>query len=71
MARTDSGRLIAEVDYDVHAEVDYDVHAELDGIVRELLVSTGKGQITAEPMAWHCLSSGRPNPTHRYDHVVA
>ncbi len=44
---------------------------KLEGIVRELLVSTGEGRVTAEPVAWRCLSPGRPKPTHRYDHVVA
>lgn len=43
----------------------------LETIVREELASTCKGRITATPVAWRCLSPGRPNPTHRYDHVVA
>jgi hypothetical protein len=43
----------------------------LETIVREMIVSTSLGRITATPVAWHCLSPGRPNPTHRYDHVVA
>lgn len=48
------------------------VRAEaLETIVREVIVSTSQGRITATPLVWHCLSPGRPNPTHRYDHVVA
>lgn len=43
----------------------------LEAIVQDLLVSTSEEQITVTPVAWHCLSPGRPNPTHRYDHVVA
>ena len=43
----------------------------LEGIVREVVVAAGLGCITATPLAWRCLSPGRPNPTHRYDHVVA
>ncbi|MEI6655955.1 MAG: cobalamin synthesis protein P47K, partial [Verrucomicrobiota bacterium] len=43
----------------------------LDGIVREAVASASQGCITATPLAWRCLSPGRPNPTHRYDHVVA
>jgi G3E family GTPase len=43
----------------------------LELIVREMIVSTSQGRITATPVAWRCLSPGRPNPTHRYDHVVA
>jgi len=42
----------------------------LEDVVRELLDSTSKGRITVTPRAWRCLSPGRPNPTHRYDHVV-
>ena len=43
----------------------------LETIVRETLVSTGQGRITATPVVWRCLSPGRPKPTHRYDHIVA
>ncbi len=42
----------------------------LEMIVRETFVLVSKGRITATPVAWRCLSPGRPNPTHRYDHVV-
>lgn len=42
----------------------------LETIVREMIVSTSKGRITATPVAWRCLSPGRPNPTHRYGHIV-
>lgn len=44
---------------------------ELERIVREMIVATSNGRITATFMAWRCLSPGRPKPTHRYDHVVA
>ena len=44
---------------------------ELESIVREILASTGDGSFTVTPGAWRCLSPGRPNPTHRYDRVVA
>lgn len=43
----------------------------LETIVREMIVSASKECITATPMAWRCLSPGRPNPTHRYDRIVA
>lgn len=43
----------------------------LEAIVRELLASTSEGQVSTTPVAWRCLSPGRPNPTHRYNHVVA
>lgn len=43
---------------------------ELETIAREMIVSTCQGRITATNAAWRCLSPGRPNPTHRYDHVV-
>jgi hypothetical protein len=42
----------------------------LERIVRDTLDSTFKELITVTPCAWRCLSPGRPNPTHRYDHVV-
>lgn len=38
--------------------------------VRDVLDATCKGLVTADPRAWRCLSPGRPNPTHRYDHIV-
>ncbi len=44
---------------------------ELEKIVREQLDSAGKGRIVAKPLAWRCLSPGRPNPTHRYEQIVA
>lgn len=44
---------------------------ELETIAREMIASTCQGRITATNAAWRCLSPGRPNPTHRYDHVVA
>lgn len=43
----------------------------LEAIVREALVTAGKERITSTPVAWRCLSPGRPNPTHRYEHIVA
>ena len=42
----------------------------LEMIVRETFVLVSKGRITATPVAWRCLSPGRPNPTHRYAHLV-
>lgn len=42
----------------------------LETIVREMIDSTSQGSISATPLAWRCLSPGRPNPTHRYEHVV-
>lgn len=43
----------------------------LENVVREAMqLSCGK-TVTARPHAWRCLSPGRPNPTHRYDHIVA
>jgi len=44
---------------------------KLEEIVRDVIVSTGNGQLTATEVAWRCLSPGRPNPTHRYGQVVA
>jgi hypothetical protein len=44
---------------------------KLEEIVRDVIVSTGNGQLTATEVAWRCLSPGRPNPTHRYEQVVA
>jgi len=42
----------------------------LEAVVREALAAAGQRRLTATPVAWRCLSPGRPNPTHRYDHVV-
>jgi G3E family GTPase len=42
----------------------------LEAVVRDVIDSNCKDLITATPCAWRCLSPGRPNPTHRYDHVV-
>ncbi|MES1243070.1 MAG: GTP-binding protein [Acidobacteriota bacterium] len=42
----------------------------LEDMVREVLASACRGRITATPVAWRCLSPGRPTPTHRYDRVV-
>lgn len=43
----------------------------LEAVAREVLAAAAdQGRITATPVAWRCLSPGRPNPTHRYDHVV-
>jgi hypothetical protein len=42
----------------------------LEGIVREVVVAASQGCITATLLAWRCLSPERPNPTHRYDHVI-
>jgi G3E family GTPase len=43
----------------------------LEAIAREVLAAAAdQGRITATPVAWRCLSPGRPKPTHRYAHVV-
>ena len=42
----------------------------LDTIVRETLAAVCKERIAATTLAWRCLSPGRPNPNHRYDHIV-
>ncbi len=43
----------------------------LAAMVREVLQASCGSRIASTPGAWRCLSPGRPNPTHRYDHVVA
>ena len=43
----------------------------LEKIVRDVISATSKRLITVTVLAWRCLSPGRPNPTHRYDHLVA
>lgn len=43
----------------------------LDQLVRDALVSTIGGRYTDEVTAWRYLQPGRPNPTHRFDKVVA
>ena len=50
--------------------MDYDVYAEGEAVLGWLNATT-QGYITVTPVARRCLSPGRPNPTHRYDHVVA
>jgi G3E family GTPase len=42
----------------------------LDAGVREVLAATCADRVQADIVAWRCLSPGRPQPTHRYDHVV-
>ena len=42
----------------------------LDDIVNKELGSSTRGRFRVTKVAWRCLSPGRPNPTHRYDHVV-
>jgi Ni2+-binding GTPase involved in maturation of urease and hydrogenase len=45
---------------------------ELEMLVHEALDATNRPLgLTVTPVAWRCLSPGRPNPTHRYDHVVS
>lgn len=44
--------------------------AALDASVRTMLTATCAQQVQADIVAWRCLSPGRPQPTHRYDHVV-
>lgn len=43
----------------------------LENVVREALQASCGERIATHPQAWRCLSPGRPNPTHRYDHIVA
>ena len=43
----------------------------LDQLVRDALVRTVDGRYTDEVTAWRYLQPGRPNPTHRFDKVVA
>ena len=42
----------------------------LDEIVHKELGTSTRGRYKVTKVAWRCLSPGRPNPTHRYDHVV-
>lgn len=42
----------------------------LEDVTRQVLAEVCGSAVTAETKAWRCLSPGRPNPTHRYDHVV-
>ncbi len=42
----------------------------LERIALEALASACQERIRATPVAWRCLSPGRPEPTYRYDHVV-
>jgi len=41
----------------------------LDALVKEEL-QQASDNLRQEVLAWRCLSPGRPNPTHRYSHVV-
>lgn len=43
----------------------------LDDLVRNVLLGTIAGRYTDEVVAWRYLQPGRPNPTHRFDQVVA
>lgn len=43
---------------------------ELDVIVCDVVAAATRGCLEVTPLAWRCLSPGRPNPTYRYDHVV-
>ena len=44
----------------------------LDAVARRVLAATTESLgLSTVPGAWRCLSPGRPNPTYRYDHVVA
>jgi len=45
---------------------------KLDAIAQRILATTTESSgLAAKFGAWRCLSPGRPNPTYRYDHVVA
>ena len=43
---------------------------QLTAIVREQMADACGAAVTAQEVAWRCLSPGRPNPTYRYDSVV-
>ena len=43
---------------------------QLEAIVREQMAKVCGTAVTAQSVAWRCLSPGRPNPTYRYDKVV-
>ncbi|NLD36983.1 MAG: cobalamin synthesis protein P47K [Desulfatiglans sp.] len=42
----------------------------LNDIINETLASVVSDQLTMNIGAWRCLSPGRPNPTHRYNHII-
>lgn len=44
---------------------------ELERTVREVLSSVVKDEVEAHIQTLKCLQPGRPNPTHRYDHIVS
>jgi hypothetical protein len=41
----------------------------LDEVVREEVESAAEA-LSVNPIAWRCLSPGRPTPTFRYDHLT-
>lgn len=44
----------------------------LNAVAQQILAATtAELGLAVTPVAWRCLSPGRPNPTHRYDRVVA
>jgi len=43
----------------------------LEAIVRNALDTTTNGNLRMKIVALRCLSPGRPNPTYRFDHIVA
>ncbi len=43
----------------------------LETVVHDVLEAAAGDRIKTNPVAWRCLSPGRPNPTYRYDHVVS
>jgi hypothetical protein len=68
IVRSDAGRRIAEVDYDVYAEGE-----AVLGWLNATLVLRGESaesNLFAERLL-RGLSPGRPKPTHRYEHIVA
>ena len=64
-----STKTTSEARLTINARVEMSPEA-LERIVREMVVTTNEGQITATFVAWRCLSPGRPKPTHRYAHIV-
>lgn len=58
-----------EVKMVLNARVQMDP-GKLESIVLEEISKACEGKINTEVIAMKCLSPGRPNPTHRYNHIV-
>jgi hypothetical protein len=57
----------ATMTLNARAQIDPDT---LKSIVTEAISKACGINITSDFIAMKCLKPGRPNPTHRYDHVV-